>query len=152
MSNNTNNNNNNINTKDFIIGSLVGGIVGAATALMLAPKSGKDLRTDLNDQAIVLKDRGNQLASRAKETSSSFAKSVSDQSSQVAVRVKDISNRFRQDDDQRNEDSVSSPDVLEEEYKAGKAEVMKDAMEDNFNENDREPASVGDQSGQDNKF
>ena len=31
---------NGINTKDFLIGALVGGIVGAVTALLLAPKSG----------------------------------------------------------------------------------------------------------------
>ena len=29
--------------KDFVIGALVGGIVGAAVGLLLAPKTGKDL-------------------------------------------------------------------------------------------------------------
>ncbi|HAU33445.1 MAG TPA: YtxH domain-containing protein, partial [Lysinibacillus sp.] len=33
-----------VNMKDFVIGALVGGIVGAAAGLLLAPKSGKDLR------------------------------------------------------------------------------------------------------------
>ena len=40
-----------MNTKDFLIGTLIGGIVGATTALFLAPKSGKELRSDISDQA-----------------------------------------------------------------------------------------------------
>ncbi len=46
-----------INAKDFLIGSLIGGIVGAATALFLAPKSGKELRDDLNTHAGTLKEK-----------------------------------------------------------------------------------------------
>ena len=42
-----NRNEGNINAKDFLIGTLVGGIVGSLTALLLAPKSGKELRGDL---------------------------------------------------------------------------------------------------------
>lgn len=34
-------------TKGFIIGALVGGVAGALTALLLAPKSGADLRQDI---------------------------------------------------------------------------------------------------------
>src|SRR5690625_2973817 len=47
----------NINSKDFIIGTLIGGIVGAGVALFLAPKSGKELRGDLNQGAMQVKDR-----------------------------------------------------------------------------------------------
>lgn len=46
-----------INSKDFLIGTLIGGIVGATTALFLAPKSGKELRDDLNTQANALKEK-----------------------------------------------------------------------------------------------
>ena len=34
-------------TKGFIIGALVGGVAGALTALLLAPKSGAELRQDI---------------------------------------------------------------------------------------------------------
>ncbi|MGV3487537.1 MAG: YtxH domain-containing protein [Tuberibacillus sp.] len=34
------------NTGSFILGAVIGGLVGAATALLLAPKSGKELRGD----------------------------------------------------------------------------------------------------------
>lgn len=36
-------------TKDFMVGGVVGGVVGALTGLMLAPKSGDELRHDLAD-------------------------------------------------------------------------------------------------------
>jgi gas vesicle protein len=35
----------------FFIGTLIGGIVGAALALLLAPSAGKDLRLQINDRA-----------------------------------------------------------------------------------------------------
>lgn len=74
-----------MNTKDFLIGTLIGGIVGATTALFLAPKSGKELRNDLGEQAQMAKaktseftstayDKGNEWATIAKEKSSNIAK------------------------------------------------------------------------------
>ena len=38
-------------TKGLVIGLLAGGVVGAITALLYAPKSGKDLRIDLKRKA-----------------------------------------------------------------------------------------------------
>lgn len=55
-----------INTKDFVIGALIGGIVGAGTALLLAPKSGKELISDINTQASHLKEKSSHLADTAK--------------------------------------------------------------------------------------
>ncbi|NQW30395.1 MAG: YtxH domain-containing protein [Ignavibacteria bacterium] len=36
--------------KGFLLGAIVGGAVGAAVALLFAPKSGKDLRADISDR------------------------------------------------------------------------------------------------------
>lgn len=91
------NDNDGINSKDFLIGTLVGGMVGAATALLLAPKSGKDLRNDLNSQTSVLREKGNEFATIALEKSTNLAKSVSDQSSQVAGKVKEFRGSVKND-------------------------------------------------------
>ncbi len=91
-----------MNTKDFLIGTLIGGIVGATTALFLAPKSGKELRSDISDQAHLAKEKtaqltndvyekGNEWVDIAKEKSTTLAKNVSDQSQQVVDKVKDLS-------------------------------------------------------------
>lgn len=92
---NNNQNQSNINAKDFLIGVLVGGMAGAASALLLAPKSGKELRDDLNEQASLVKNRtgdwresAEQVASTVKDQSISLAKNVGDQSRQMSERVK----------------------------------------------------------------
>lgn len=98
MSNN-NNNNQNIDSKDFMIGALVGGMLGAAAALLLAPKAGKELRSDLNEQAVYLKDKSNEFTHLAREKSSNIVRTVSEQSNQVATRVKDLTSNLRKDID-----------------------------------------------------
>ncbi|MBY6035158.1 YtxH domain-containing protein [Fictibacillus nanhaiensis] len=97
--NNNNNNNQNIDSKDFIIGALVGGMLGAAAALLLAPKAGKELRSDLNDQAVILKDKSNEFSHLAREKSSNIVRTVSEQSNQVATKVKDLTSNLRKDID-----------------------------------------------------
>ncbi|MBP2241441.1 gas vesicle protein [Cytobacillus eiseniae] len=90
-----------INTKDFLIGALIGGIVGATTALFLAPKSGKELRNDINEQAIVLKEKsgqiretavakGSEIAAVAKEKTNAITQTVSKQSTDLVNKVKNL--------------------------------------------------------------
>lgn len=63
--------------KTFIIGTLVGSVVGAATALFLTPKSGQEMRQSLNDQASVVKEK-----------TSTISKTIADQSNQIMSKVK----------------------------------------------------------------
>lgn len=51
------NQDNGMSSKDFVVGAIVGGLVGAATALFLAPKSGKELRKDLSEQGNILMEK-----------------------------------------------------------------------------------------------
>lgn len=41
----------------FFTGFLIGGLVGAATALLLAPQSGEETRMQIHDKGIELKDK-----------------------------------------------------------------------------------------------
>lgn len=82
-------NESNINTKDFLIGALVGGAVGAISALMLAPKSGKEIRGNIGEQSELIKRKSSDIAQYAKEKSSNVAQTVSSQSNQVANKVRD---------------------------------------------------------------
>ncbi|GER66443.1 hypothetical protein BpJC7_07140 [Weizmannia acidilactici] len=85
-----------MSTKDFLTGAIVGGVVGAAVALMLAPKSGKELREDLNGQMEAIKgktdgwrefaaEKGTKLASQAAEKT----KQVRDFAMQKGSQLKD---------------------------------------------------------------
>lgn len=91
----------NINTKDFLIGALIGGMVGAAAALFLAPKSGKELRSNINEQASALKEKsgqirvtamtkGTELAAVAKEKTNALSQTVSKQSTELVNKVKNL--------------------------------------------------------------
>ncbi|RBP93823.1 gas vesicle protein [Cytobacillus firmus] len=91
----------NINTKDFMIGALIGGMVGAATALFLAPKSGKELQSDLSEKAALLKEKsgqyretamtkGTELANAAKEKTTVLTQSVTKQSNELVNKVKSM--------------------------------------------------------------
>lgn len=79
-----------VNMKDFVIGALVGGIVGAAAGLLLAPKSGKDLRSDVAVQAVNLKDKSADLSSTAKDKTVQLSKQIQEQSTQLVEKVKTL--------------------------------------------------------------
>lgn len=70
-------------SKDFVIGAFVGGVIGAAAALFLAPKSGKDLRNDV-------KVKSSDITSQAKQKSSELTKKVQEQAAPVVNKVKSL--------------------------------------------------------------
>ncbi len=72
LTNNTKKRDENMSSSNFVLGALVGGLVGAATALFLAPKSGKELRGDLSEQSSVLMEKGNAFKQTATEKGSAW--------------------------------------------------------------------------------
>jgi gas vesicle protein len=59
-------------TKEFLLGALIGGIVGAATAFFLSPKSGKEIRSTFNDLRDATFSKGSELVTVAKENKAKF--------------------------------------------------------------------------------
>lgn len=91
----TNQTRNEESSGSFLLGALVGGVVGAAAALLLAPKTGKELRITLSNQASSIKERtadlrenvmskGNGLVSKT----SSLTQGLAQQSSGLLNKVK----------------------------------------------------------------
>src|SRR4030066_2267810 len=50
----------------FLAGFVVGGVIGAAVALILAPQSGEETRTLIHDRSIELKDKAVEKAETAR--------------------------------------------------------------------------------------
>jgi len=55
--------NNDSNTKSFFLGALIGGAIGAVAALLLAPKSGRELRRDIVDTTTDVYDKATDYVS-----------------------------------------------------------------------------------------
>jgi gas vesicle protein len=53
-------------SSSFLLGALIGGLVGAAAAIFLAPKSGREIRSTINNQAGTLKEKTVQLINKTK--------------------------------------------------------------------------------------
>lgn len=88
-------------SKEFFMGALFGGIVGAAVALFLAPKSGKDMRDTINQQAILVKDKtapvlenvlnkSTNIVSMTKEKSASLTQAVTEQTAGLVNKAKSL--------------------------------------------------------------
>ncbi|AIF43173.1 YtxH domain-containing protein [Virgibacillus sp. SK37] len=132
----TKNSNSNINTKDFIIGTLIGGIVGVSAALLLAPKSGKDLRSDINDGATQMKGKasefkdtaqekgyhwkdkayttGSELKKRAMDTTSQLTKNASDKTKELTKTVQSKLQDKRIKEDEALEAAEEVAEAIEE--------------------------------------
>jgi len=50
----------------FLVGFVVGGLVGAAVALLYAPQSGLETRTYIKDKSIELKDKASETVEEAR--------------------------------------------------------------------------------------
>jgi gas vesicle protein len=91
----TNQTRNEESSNSFLLGVIIGGVVGAATALLLAPKSGKALRNNFTNQAGTVIDKtanmrenvmtkGNELVSKG----STLSQGIVLQSAELLNKVK----------------------------------------------------------------
>jgi len=72
--------------KSLLWGALIGSVVGSVTALLLAPKSGRELRQDISEGARQVSEKGQELASK-----------VGEQSAQIVSKVKETAEVVIQD-------------------------------------------------------
>jgi gas vesicle protein len=100
--NSQNRNKENHTSKNFITGAVIGGVVGAAAALLLAPKAGKEIRSGLNNQMNNLLEKttqlsddvfekSNGLAAATKEKTVLLSKAVVQQSKEIVNKAKGLS-------------------------------------------------------------
>jgi gas vesicle protein len=108
-----------MSSSNFVLGALVGGLVGAATALFLAPKSGKELRVDLSEQSSVLMEKGNAFKQTATEKGSAWKQTAQEKGTEWisvakeksapltdAVKTK-LSKKNNENDDTTSEETAS---------------------------------------------
>jgi gas vesicle protein len=96
-------------SKGLILGTIIGGAIGAFTALLLAPKSGKEFRRDIADTS-------NQLYGRASEY-------VGTMEDQVGTAISTTVNEGKQ----RAQNIINSARRQAEDLLANAEDVLKDA-------------------------
>lgn len=70
----------------FISGFVIGGLVGAAVSLLLAPQSGEETRTFIRDKSIEIKDQVEQSATEARTRAEKLAE-------EARTRAEDLQQR-----------------------------------------------------------
>jgi gas vesicle protein len=87
-------------SKDFMIGVLVGSAIGAAAALLYAPQSGTDTRILLKTRADEAKDRTAEMAQQARARASELANTaqgrIGEVRGQVQAKAGEITNQAQE--------------------------------------------------------
>lgn len=132
------------NLESFVLGTFVGAAVAGVTALLLAPKSGKDLREDIASQADKTKDQARDYLNIAKdkgrELKETVEKAGSDYLDNASATYEQLSSQVGSDMDETKENldkikqeakntAEESKDILKERTQVD-IEITKDAAED----------------------
>lgn len=73
----------------FLVGFVIGGLVGAAAALLTAPQSGEETRLLIHDKSIELKDKAVERAEAARVRAEAAAVEARTRADEIAMMVKD---------------------------------------------------------------
>lgn len=113
-------------TKGFLIGALIGGAVGAAAALLTAPKSGKELRDDISTKSNEIYSKAN---NKWVETEQKVGQQISTTVNEGRVKAQNIIDSAKK---QANELLYAAESVLNEaKSKAGSAkESVQEKIDD----------------------
>jgi len=95
-------------SKGLLVGFLTGGIVGAAVALLYAPKSGKELRQDIREKAGELTDEAEKFLENAKVKASEMINEGKIKSEQLITDAKSKAQELLRDTEKVISDAKSN--------------------------------------------
>ncbi|MFH7819535.1 YtxH domain-containing protein [Neobacillus thermocopriae] len=76
-----------VTSSSFLLGAIIGGVVGAAAALLLAPKSGKEMRKSITGQADTIIEKSAPLRDNVKSKTISLTQGIAQQSTDLFKKV-----------------------------------------------------------------
>lgn len=81
---------NNGDLGSFLAGFVIGGLIGAGVALLMAPQSGEETRTLIKDKSIELRDRAYETADDARTKAEQLAQQARDRAAEIQVGGKPV--------------------------------------------------------------
>ncbi|MGP6139653.1 MULTISPECIES: YtxH domain-containing protein [unclassified Jeotgalibaca] len=132
----------------FVLGAIIGGAAAAITALLFAPKSGKELRQDITNEFDDLMDtmydykdiaveKGSELVEVAKETTDDIKVSLKDTSSHLKTQYAETKDKVSEDFRKAKTEVDKSVADVKESAAVGKdvaTEIVGEAKEKTANE------------------
>jgi gas vesicle protein len=94
-------------SNSFLLGAIIGGVVGAAAALLLAPRAGKELRHTFSDQAGTIMDKTAAMRENVKTKSNELVSKGSSLSQGIVLQSSELLNKVK--------GKITSPDELKDE-------------------------------------
>lgn len=91
----TNQTRNEESSNSFLLGAIIGGVVGAAAALLLAPKSGKEIRNTFSNQTGSLIDKTSSMRENVMTKSNELVSKGSSLSQGIVLQTSGLMNRVK---------------------------------------------------------
>lgn len=114
----------------FAKGIFIGGLLGAAAALLFAPKPGRELRGDLSEKVGIVTDRTKEVAAVVGDKASELAKTVSSKTSDIAKTVNQGRNDIMDSVKKASADVANEASKASDEVAAASVEAKEDARKE----------------------
>ncbi|WP_339298120.1 YtxH domain-containing protein [Paenibacillus sp. FSL R5-0623] len=114
----------------FAKGIFIGGLLGAAAALLFAPKPGRELRGDLSEKVGIVTDRTKEVATVVSDKATELAKTVSSKTSDIAKTVNQGRNDVMDSVRKASADVANEASRASDEVAAASVEAKEDARKE----------------------
>lgn len=114
----------------FAKGIFIGGLLGAAAALLFAPKPGRELRGDLSEKVGMVTDRTKEVATVVGDKASELAKTVSSKTSDIAKTVNQGRNDVMESVRKASADVANEASRASDEVAAASVEAKEDTRKE----------------------
>jgi gas vesicle protein len=94
-------------------GALIGGVVGAAAALLLAPKTGRELRGNIRDRYVDVQDRTKQILTDVGSKTQEVAKQVGQQAFDIMDKTRTVVSAAKDEVQTWKDDNKAEPSKVE---------------------------------------